>query len=337
MTAARPGSRADNAPMHTAPASASRLLAVLAVALPAGCAVDGRGPEVVGTGDLDPAIFAASSSVLSGFDPRGVAGAAGAVNGAAARAGDRVLLGIVARRGSSKLVRFLEVTLLADGPARGAEGGGDADGEPARAAGALPATITLRDEQARVLSRRLRPLPLGRGEREVYESAEVLHRRSAGRAEAVAGQVTDGPAAAPASETPSFGDSLRVAMGLSALVRIVTALSDNEVLLPMFWQTIQKPPPLAWLGRVDLEISVRPGEAVTRETVRLRPEEPRTAYRVPLRLELGRTTLLEFDIVVVEMDPPLGLCGGVVAIDARHPRRSDLSVHIRLLAARRGG
>ena len=63
---------------------------------------------------------------------------------------------------------------------------------------------------------------------------------------------------------------------------------------------------------------------------------PMPAYRVSARIVQGSRPLVELDAVVVEPVAPLGLCGGVVAIDARNPVHPDRSVRIRLLGARRG-
>jgi hypothetical protein len=295
--------------------------------VPVACTASAHDPADLRRNDLDPALFAASSEVLSGFDSAAEA---------LPRAGDRVLLGIVARHGTVTEVRFLEVTLLADerdeaveGAAWGqvagdARGAGDAGEHGPRPASTLPATVTMRDENAGILSRRLRVVPVGGASAGLFASALVLHQHEAAVGDA-------GPV-----EALSFSESLRVAAGISSLVQVVMALADTELLLPLFWRTIQHPPPLSWFGHVELDVAIRGGERIGEVTARLGGGRWR-AFRVPLSLSLRRVRLLDFDVLAVPPEPPLALCGGVVAIDARHPARPDVSVHIRLLAARRGG
>ncbi len=308
------------------PPALACLIIVGSALLQTACTSDARLaalPIDPGPGVLEP--FRPGAAILSGYDDLG--------RGGTPRSGDRILLGIMVQRGEARYVRFLDVLMLSPSDGTPTWHTTWRDPESGRSerieSPFLPTVMTLRDERARELTMTFGYVPEVVMQHGLYESAEAMLDATPPAAQE--------PQAATAAPPPDPKAQRRASLGWMSLFCIAQSLARNELLEEMLWKTVEKPSLLSMLfGGLSMEISIRTDAAITRRTAVLEPDLTSPALSIPLRLSQGGRPLLDFDALVIPLEPPLGLCGGVVAIDARNPNRPDVNVHVRLLAARRG-
>ncbi|MBL8756003.1 MAG: hypothetical protein JNK15_22095 [Planctomycetes bacterium] len=269
--------------------------------------------------------YPGAGAILAGFD-------AGAVD-AAWRAGDEVLFGLRLERDGSHRNWLLHVRLIepqAFVPGRAAEP------VPAAAwnlrvngveqtfrSGCCRVLATVYDADGNVLGRTEPVLPrdfLATGFARACERIDAARgRRGHGRSVDLLADDDDPFAAATVS-----------AMALLAVVQ------EDPVLAPLLWEVVDKPNLWSVVRRLGAHVLVQPMFKDARRAPSPVPAAGPRVHRVPVSLSVNEVAALETELLVRPAVPPFGLCGGIVAAMAWHPRHRDRMFTMVLLAARRG-
>lgn len=131
-------------------------------------------------------------------------------------------------------------------------------------------------------------------------------------------------------------ERFEIARGYLSLYAMSLSLQTNKVFNKMLFEAVEKPSLLSLLiDPLRLSILVRPGES-PRKRWHVIGDVALPAYLMPMKLQLNGTDAMLLDLTVVDQHAPLGLCGGAVAIDARHPTKPDVKVTVRLIGAHQG-
>ncbi len=119
-------------------------------------------------------------------------------------------------------------------------------------------------------------------------------------------------------------------------IALLGIVQDDPVLAPLLWQVIDKPSVWSVVQNLGARVLVEPG---FQDTVVVPSPVPATGaqvHAVPLGLSVNGVEALAAELLVRPSPPPFGLCGGIVAATANHPRHRDRAFSMVLLAARRG-
>lgn len=131
-------------------------------------------------------------------------------------------------------------------------------------------------------------------------------------------------------------DFAAIIFGYESLQAMSLSLKDNKVFNRMLLEAVEKPSLWSMLfDKTRVSITLRPGERPQRTTCTL-GNATLPAFRIPMKLTINDTDAMFFDLTVTPNRAPLGLCDGVVAIDAVHPSKPDVKVTVRLIGAQRG-
>ena len=114
------------------------------------------------------------------------------------------------------------------------------------------------------------------------------------------------------------------------------AYSTDETLTRLLLETVERPSIIRFVFGGVPRLVYAKDEPFVECTYLFGGWIPIPAYRVAAQVVQGSHALVELEVVVVKPVAPLGLCGGVVAVDARNPSHPDRTIRIRLLGARRG-
>jgi hypothetical protein len=281
---------------------------------------------------LEPDRFAAGRSLLPGKHPPAA--------GETWRSGDSVLLGIAIDAAGQQREWYLRATIVG-------KIGGEYDGTPFTISDSVRVKrsgrgeewvridydlvrvkIELFDGETRRLSRSTALMP------ELclqYGLLDYIEQSLDGRDAFAAAQLQSGEDGEPlASE-----ELRRAVAGWIAIMKLPEFLQRERSMEQLIWRIIERPNLLSLLmrGRVNLDVGLS-GEDARPETT-AGGFEP--AYRVPVSLTINGRPAVRCEIVVTRADPPLGPCGGLLAIDATHPSDPQRKLSVRLLGARRGG
>ncbi len=145
-----------------------------------------------------------------------------------------------------------------------------------------------------------------------------------------------GSSADPAA--PITDEDLRAYCGgFATLFAFLQVVQRDPVLSELLWQVIEKPSALSvLLSGFSVSLGFTPHfDAI--EVVREPLPGVAVGYRLPVDLRLNGTPALRMELLVVRPHPPLQICGGIVALKARHPAEAARSLSVWLLSARRGG
>lgn len=289
--------------------------------------------------------FPVAASILSGFE---VDYDEDRIEHPSWRWGDRVLLGLRFRRDGQETVRYLFVCL--DSPLLGqtieTSQGSFVVGDPVLGVSELTSTWTFREgpnHAEHTLRLETRYLPLW--VRLYDEAGAVLTSTSAELPEALLGvgmydnEVFKAMCRATgrdlAIQTLTDAEHLRT-LGFWGFDYFTSSLGENRILADLAESIVRRPP---WW-----RIMLNPRFALTvLENGRGPAPEwsplvgaARPAYSVPLLLQIAGDPVLTATLTVVPADPPLGLCAGIVRIEAHRPGETETSFEVRLLAAKRG-
>lgn len=142
----------------------------------------------------------------------------------------------------------------------------------------------------------------------------------------VAAGLTDADERAIAATVPSLNEFARVISRTPGLREVLFSVVEK----PSVWSL------LANLGRIETDFRFRSGEVVPSGEPPLGFAGIGPCYVVPFTFSINGKAALECTMLVAEPRPPLRLCGGIVAIVAEVPGRSDVRLIVRVLAARPG-
>jgi len=142
----------------------------------------------------------------------------------------------------------------------------------------------------------------------------------------VAAGLTDEDERAIAATVPSLNEFARVIARTPGLREVLFSVVEK----PSLWSL------LANLGRIETDFRFRSGEVVPSSEPPLGFAGVGRCYVVPFTFSINGKAALECTMLVTEPRPPLRLCGGIVAIVAEVPGRSDVRLIVRVLAARPG-
>jgi hypothetical protein len=279
--------------------------------------------------EFDPdTAFAPGRELLAGFDvSRG---------DKTHRDGDAVLLGIFVEKDGKETVRYMRVG------SRFPRVNGSFDGTMNFAKRrkfefdwpTCETVIELFDEKGERLSRRAGGIPLALMDSGLFRSCELADAIRARRPD-----LKDADTAGLA-EAMTDAEMEEIAMGWGSLIAMSVSLQRNPIFNKMLMGSIEKPPFWKMLLGVSIGLGQRQGHHPTLSRVTLGTaglggiEMP--AYVVPLVLEINNDEAMLFDLTVVPVVPPLELCGGLVSMEAWHPTKAGIRVHVRLLGAERG-
>jgi hypothetical protein len=127
-----------------------------------------------------------------------------------------------------------------------------------------------------------------------------------------------------------------IARGYISLYAMSLSLQSNKVFNKMLFESVEKPSLLSLIfEETTISIGERSDAPLTKTTWEL-GNSTLPAYRMPMRLLINGKEAMIFDLTVVPHNTPLGLCGGLVALEARHPTKADVKISVRLIGAHRG-
>lgn len=133
--------------------------------------------------------------------------------------------------------------------------------------------------------------------------------------------------------TVSDADMRTYCSGFATLVAFLQLVQNNDVLSSVLWEVIDKPSPLAVLfAGFSISLGIDP-HFHSIEVVERPVPNVGVGYRLPLDLRINDTPALRMELLVVSPDPPLQICGGIVAIEGRHPARPNRRLSLWLVAA----
>jgi hypothetical protein len=266
--------------------------------------------------------FAGGKSILSGFE-------LGAENDPWLP-GDQVLMGIVVEKAGAREVRYLKVTLVDPGQRpekRTFTLEPDGHAPIYGSTFLVPTRIEYFDEQGRSLAESRGKIPEADFHSNVFSAADFFRGESERKARGEAAPDGD----------PEYEAAYKNALvGWFSLMNMGEALQSNRVFRRALEDAAEPPGLLAILfGDHSVTLSTR-SDFGERGVAGLSDGVTLETYRVPMSLAFGKTKAMDFDVTAARIRAPLGLCGGVVSLDAHHPSREDRRVYVRLLACRRG-
>lgn len=132
-------------------------------------------------------------------------------------------------------------------------------------------------------------------------------------------------------------DLARVAAGWLFLTRMPRTLQGHEEFRPMLMALFARPSIFSILMRGELALELDPRAADAIPTMYAPPTGGHavSAYRLPIEFRGNDRLMLHCELLVTEVVPPLGACGGVVAADAWNPRDPTRRAAVRLLGLSR--
>lgn len=129
----------------------------------------------------------------------------------------------------------------------------------------------------------------------------------------------------------------RVAAGWLFLTRMPRTLQGHEEFRPMLMALFARPSLWSILvrGELSLELDPRATDAIPTMYAPPTGGHAVSAYRLPIVFRGNDRLMLHCELLVTEVVPPLGACGGVVAADAWNPRDPARRAAVRLLGLSR--
>jgi hypothetical protein len=126
----------------------------------------------------------------------------------------------------------------------------------------------------------------------------------------------------------------RAIIGFMAFLTFGQSSGKNRVMSDLVGRIVQRPSiislvidPSLWFGWKDGGPTAAPQETLGSCSL--------PAYTLPMEVRAAGRPVASTDITVVPATPPIGICGGVVRADVRHPSEPGTFAQVRLLAARR--
>lgn len=136
---------------------------------------------------------------------------------------------------------------------------------------------------------------------------------------------------------PKLDESGRIGVcgAHAALISFLGILQDDDLLAGILWQVVDKPSLWSVVTGFGVALRLEAGlaRAKTVEDVGL-PGWSRPAVQFPLLLKLNDRHALDATITATDPWMPLGLCGGIVEVEATRPSDGSVRFTARLLAAR---
>lgn len=132
-------------------------------------------------------------------------------------------------------------------------------------------------------------------------------------------------------------NSRALAEAVVCAVALVQVVQDDEVLSPILWQVVQRPPLLSVFTNFGVNVVIEPRfHDAARAEVPVGLERRGPVWNVPMRLLVNDSLALTADLLVGSSDAPLATCGGILGVAARHPSDPSIEFSMLLLAAQRG-
>lgn len=287
-------------------------LAVVLLAGMAGCARTERVASDVSSTTLPAtdAAWPAGDRILTGFEL--------GAPGDPWRAGDRVLLGLRAQRDGESSIRYLlvELTEILDIKTSLGISGKGPKGEKISYAIAPPSRVTrlsVFDESGKLLLKSDGAIP-----------DKLLNNGLFGMLGANNSTV--------ASAEPDLA-SERGFLGLMSLVQFSASSGGNKALDEMTRMIIERPSLWTLLTRRP---TLSLNTTNVRPTIVLFGGTHRRAAQIGVDLSFNDALIAQVDVTAIESAPPLGIIGGMVFAEGKHPSDPTRRLHIAVLATRRG-
>lgn len=294
---------------------AGSILVALLVAMAAGC----RTVRVSDSAAAAPAAlaepgFPAAASILSGLDIDPDAGPW--------RIGDSTLLGITVARAGEQSTLYMLTELVA--PSAGTP---NYVMETTTARG----VVTYSSPMCRT---RIRLFDASGTQIQESDGAIPTMILNCGPYETAAANIERVGRGGAAEMDPGLED--RACIGFITFLAFGESSGKNRLLADLISRVVRRPPLLSLLTNRTIAISIA-------ETIPVRlPDRPLTGggalpvSSVPLRVEIAGSSAVGAALTLAPSCPPIGLVGGILAADIRHPSEPGTWAQVRLLAARRG-
>lgn len=147
----------------------------------------------------------------------------------------------------------------------------------------------------------------------------------------------DHPGIADSQEFYDYLDPRELAEAVVCAVALVQVVQDDEVLSPILWQVVQRPPLLSVVANFGVDVVIQPRfHAAVRAEAPIGLEHRGPVWSVPMRLLVNDTLALSADLLVGSSEAPLATCGGILGVAAHHPNDPSVEFSMLLLAAQRG-
>ena len=138
--------------------------------------------------------------------------------------------------------------------------------------------------------------------------------------------LTDGDERAIAASVPMLSEFARVIAATPGLREMLFSVVER----PSIWSLVAR------LGRLETVFHFRSGEVVPTDEPPLGFSGIGPCSIVPFTLSVQGRPALDCTLLVAEPRVPLRMSGGIVAVVAKSPRRDDVRLIVRVLAARPG-
>lgn len=180
----------------------------------------------------------------------------------------------------------------------------------------------------------------------VYDDAGVLIQESQGRLpttilncglyDGAMGELAIQSAVAGGGRREDQPFNERALRGFFAFIVFGQSTGRNKVIADLVARLIDRPPLVSLLLRRELTLGWIDGAGpAPGESVRLGGLE-RPTCSFPIAASINGRPAASAVLKVIPSTAPVGLCGGMIEADVRHPRHAESRAHVRLLAARRG-
>lgn len=293
-----------------------RILAILLLSLAAGCAGT-RTAAIAPPTPIGEPDFPAAAFILTGLEIDPTAGPW--------RMGDRALLGITVSREGKLTTLYMLTELVAPraGDRAYAISMTPRNGEPVTYSSPYCRTrIRLYDDSGRLIQESDGAIP-----------TMVLN---CGPYEAAMAGIANADRLARGEERKPGPRDDRACIGFIAFLAFGESSGKNKILSELVGRVVRRPTLLGFLMDRTLSLSMPELGGGTLPDLPMPGGPPLRRCIIPLVADIGGSTAVRTTLTLAPSCPPIGLVGGVMSANIRHPTEPDNWAQVRLLAARRG-
>lgn len=123
-----------------------------------------------------------------------------------------------------------------------------------------------------------------------------------------------------------------------AIRSLLELVQEDKVLAPYLWKIISKPSAFSLLKNLGVRVQATCEFTRVARASSLPAGIPQLAppFFVPMHIDVNGERALQIKVLAAEPQRPYALCGGIVALEARHPTDAARRLRITLLSAKYG-
>lgn len=123
-----------------------------------------------------------------------------------------------------------------------------------------------------------------------------------------------------------------------AIRSLLDLVQEDKVLAPYLWRIISKPSAFSLLRNLGVRVDATCEFTRVAPAARLPRGIPQiaTPFLVPMHIDVNGERALQIKVLAAKPQRPYALCGGIVALEARHPTDASRRLRAALLSAETG-